>query len=307
DFGGAAAKFVRLNIASNWGGLLMSYSLSEVQFAMIPAQARTPSPASDSTDIVPNAVVSWRAGREAAQHTIYVGTDAYAVAAGSASSVTSSTNSLDLTPLDLQLSETYYWRVDEVNEAEAVSVWEGSVWNLGTVAALVVDDFESYGNDSPNRPFQTWLDGFGYSADDFFPNDYPGNGTGAGIGHDIWSISSPHYDGDIMEGAATITGSNKSMPFYYGNSGGVSSQTERSFDVPQDWTIASVQTLSIPFRGQVGNTGTLYVKINNAKVTYPRDAANMARAVWQVWNIDLAAVSTNLQSVTQLVIGVDGG
>ncbi|NQV35367.1 MAG: discoidin domain-containing protein, partial [Phycisphaeraceae bacterium] len=40
-FGGVAAKVVRLNMASNWGGILMSYSLSEVQFDMIPAQART--------------------------------------------------------------------------------------------------------------------------------------------------------------------------------------------------------------------------------------------------------------------------
>ncbi|MCP4450129.1 MAG: discoidin domain-containing protein, partial [Planctomycetes bacterium] len=71
-FGGVAAKFVRINIASNWGGILMSYSLSEVQFDVIPAQARTPDPADGATGVLPNAVVSWRAGREAGQHTIYV-------------------------------------------------------------------------------------------------------------------------------------------------------------------------------------------------------------------------------------------
>ncbi|NQV31097.1 MAG: discoidin domain-containing protein, partial [Phycisphaeraceae bacterium] len=93
-FDGVPVKVVRLNIANNWGGLLMSYSLSEVQFNMIPAQARTPVPASGSTDVLPNAVVTWRAGREAGQHTIYAGTDENAVADGSAPSVTSSTNSL---------------------------------------------------------------------------------------------------------------------------------------------------------------------------------------------------------------------
>ena len=41
------------------------------------------------------------------------------------------------------------------------------MWNLAIVPAVVVDDFESYGNLSPDRPFQAWLDGFGYSADDF--------------------------------------------------------------------------------------------------------------------------------------------
>ena len=306
DFGGAAAKMVRLNIASNWGGLLMSYSLSEVQFAAIPASARTPEPASGSTEIVPNATVAWRAGREAAEHTIYVSTDANAVADGSAPSAISTTNSLDLTPFDLDMGTAYYWRVDEVNQAEATSVWAGPVWSLSTAAALIVDDFESYGNLSPNRPFQTWLDGFGYSADEFFTVTYGGNGTGAGIGHDIWSVSSPHYNGDIMEKTATLPGSGQSMPFYYGNSGGTASHTDRTFASAQDWTVGSAQTLSIAFRGQSGNTGTLYVEINGVKITYPHDSANIGRAVWQAWNIDLASVNTNLQSVTTLTIGVDG-
>ena len=306
DFGGAAAKFVRLNIQNNWGGILMSYSLSEVQFFMIPAAARTPEPASGSVDVLPDSTVTWRAGREADQHTVYVSADVAEVADGSAPSVTVSANSLDLASLDLNLGETYYWRVDEVNNAEAISVWAGPVWNLSTPAALVVDDFESYNNISPDRPFQTWLDGFGYSADEYFPQGYAGNGTGAGIGHDIWSLTSPHYNGDIMETDSTLEGSSQSMPFYYTNSGGVSSETQRAFAVPQDWTQGGVQTLSIAFNGQAGNTGTLYAMINNAKISYTRDPTNIGQPGWQVWNIDLSSVSTNLQSVTELAIGVDG-
>ena len=41
----------------------------------------------------------------------------------------------------------------------------------------------------------------------------------------------------------------------------------------------SLKTLSIPFRGQAGNTGTFYVKVNGVKVAYPRDAANLSKAV----------------------------
>ena len=306
DFGGVAAKFVRLNIQSNWGGMLMSYSLSEVQFFMIPAQARSPEPASGSVGVLPDAMVTWRAGREAAQHTVYASPDMNAVADGSAPSLSLSTNSLDLSTLDLNLDETYYWRVDEVNEAEAVSVWTGPVWNLTTPSALVVDDFESYGNISPNRPFQAWLDGFGYSADEFFPAEYGGNGTGAGIGHDIWSLSSPHYGGDIMETSSTIAGSSQSMPFYYTNSGGAVSETQRVFAVPQDWTVGGVQTLSIAFQGRAGNTGTLYVIINNVKIPYAHAPGDIAQSAWQAWNIDLSTVNTNLQSITKMAIGVDG-
>ncbi len=303
---GVAAKFVRFNIASNWGGILMSYSLSEVQFNMIPAAARTPDPTDGATDVVPDAVTTWRAGRGAAQHTIYVSTDQNEVADGTAASATSHTNSVDMTPFDLQMETTYYWRVDEVNETEPVSVWPGPAWRFTTAAALTVDDFESYGNASPDRPFQAWLDGFGYSADDYFAVGYPGNNTGAGIRHDVWSLSSPHYDGDIMETTSAIPGSTQSMPFYYTNSGGTVSETQRIFAVPQDWTVGGVQTLSIAFRGGDGNTGTLYVKINDEKIPYARDASNIGHGAWQAWNIDLTAVATNLQSVTELAIGVDG-
>ncbi len=302
--GGVAARMVRLNIQSNWGGILMSYGLSEVQFSMIPVQARTPDPASNAAAIVPDSVATWRAGRGAVEHIIYLSTDVNAVAEGVVPSVTSMTNSIDLSSLALELGQTYYWRVDEVNQAEAVSVWAGPVWTLSTVAALTVDDFEGYNNVSPDRPFQTWLDGFGYSADEFFPTGYAGNGTGAGTGHDIWSLSSPQYDGDIMETTRTIAGSGQSMPFYYTNTGGVVSQTERTFAAPQDWTVGGIKALSIAFSGQVGNTGTLYAKINDTKVTYGGDSENLTLGVWQAWNIDLSGM--NVQSVTTLQIGVEG-
>jgi len=304
-FDGVAAKMVRLNIQSNFGGFMQAYSLSEVQFNAIPAAVRQPEPVDGAADVFPNDMASWRAGRGAAQSIVYLSTDPNAVADGVAPSVTSNTNSLDFSSFDLQMGTPYYWRVDEVNNAEAVSVWAGPVWSFSVVAAVVVDDFESYGNDSPDRPFQVWLDGFGYSPDDFFPAGYNGNGTGAGIGHDIWSVSSDHFNGDIMETGSTIPGSSQSMPFYYGNSGGVASQTERTFAVSQDWTMGGAQTLSIPFSGQTGNTGTLYVKINNTKLTYPHGAANIAMSGWQAWNIDLT--SMNVQNVTKLQIGVDGG
>ena len=305
-FGGVPAKYVRLNIANNWGGILMSYSLSEIQFMEIPAAARQPVPADGSGDVLPNATVTWRAGREAGAHTIYVSTDPNAVADGSAPSISANTNSLDLSAFDLALEGTFYWRVDEVNDAEATSLWEGPVWSFTTSAAVVVDDFDSYGNSSPNRPFQTWLDGFGYSQDEFFTVGYGGNGTGAGIGHDIWSLSSPHFDGDIMETGSTVAGSSKSMPFYYGNTGGTASETQRIFAVPQDWTVGGAKILSIAFRGTAGNTGSLYVKINDTKVVYEGGAINTERPAWSVWSIDLAATGASLSNVTKMAIGMDG-
>ena len=303
---GIAAKYVRLDIESNWGGILMAYGLSEVQFTQIPVRAREPQPASGAGNVLPDGVIEWRAGREAVQHTVYIGEDATAVADGTAPSVTTETNQLDLGTLDLQMGQTYYWRVDEVNDADAVSVWAGPVWSLTIVDALTVEDFESYGNDSPNRPFQTWLDGFGYSADEFFPVGYGGNGTGAGVGHDIWSLNSPYYNGNVMESSNTMSGSAKSMPLYYTNTGGVASETERTFATAQDWTMGGAQTLSIAVAGASGNTGQLYAKINGTKVLYDGDPGDLARSGWQRWLIDLSQLGA-LENVTTLAFGVEGG
>jgi hypothetical protein len=182
-------------------------------------------------------------------------------------------------------------------------VYTGDAQSFSVLPYKVVEDFERYGNVSPDRPFQTWLDGYGYSADDFFPVAYAGNGTGVGVGHDIWSPSSPEFQGDIMETDIRIAGSNKSMPVYYNNN----SETTRTFASAQNWTLSDVQTLSLWFFGDTGNSpASLYVKLNNAKVLYDGVPGDLAQAGWHAWNIPLSAFNTNLQSVTSMSIGVEG-
>jgi len=156
---------------------------------------------------------------------------------------------------ELELAQSYYWKVNEVNEAETPITWQGDVLNFTTREFLVVDDFEDYNNFSPDRVFQRWIDGIGYSADEFFPVDNPGNGTGAALGHDIWSYDSPHYDGDIME-TAIVHGGTQSAPLYYDNSiAPFVSEIDRTFDVAQDWTKHGINTLSLWFYGGPNNAG----------------------------------------------------
>ncbi|MCF7973208.1 MAG: discoidin domain-containing protein [Phycisphaerae bacterium] len=304
DFGLVQAKYVRMDILNNWGGWVKQYGVAEVQFYGLPVYAHTPVPASGSKDVLPNSVVTWRAGREASQHTIYVSADANAVADGLAPCVTTNTNSLDLTSLNLQLDETYYWRVDEVNETETPSLWSGPVWSFSTSLTLIVDDFERYSKFSPDRPFQTWLDGLGYSADQFLTVAYGGNGTGASLGHDIWNPSSPYFNRQIMETTRTIMGSNQSLPFYYTNTGGVASQIDRVWSMPQDWSGHGIQTLVLYFYGAAGNTGQLYAEINDIKIPYDGDASNLGKPEWSTWNIDLS--SLDVTRVNRLSICIEG-
>ncbi len=97
------------------------------------------------------------------------------------------------------------------------------------------------------------------------------------------------------------------MPLAYSNTGGAaSSEAELTLSPSQDWTKASAATFVLYFHGTAGNTGQLYVKVNDSKVVYDGDASDIAKVEWKQWNIDLASVGTNLQNVTTLIIGIDG-
>ena len=139
----------------------------------------------------------------------------------------------------------YYRRIDEV-EADGATVHKGTIWAFTIPDYLIVDDFEKYTNDSPNRVFQTWVDGYPFSPDEFFPRGGPGDVSGAGVGHDIWTETSPHYQSATMETAIVAPGSKQSMPFDYNNiNSPYYSETDRTWDSPQDWTAGGVDTTRI--------------------------------------------------------------
>jgi hypothetical protein len=74
----------------------------------------------------------------------------------------------------------------------------------------------------------------------------------------------------------------------------------------QNWTSGGIQSLSLHFYGNPDNTGQLYVKINNTKVTYHGPSDALQRSQWTPWNIDLAATGANLGNVTSLTLGIEG-
>jgi hypothetical protein len=288
DFGGATAKYVRLTANNNWGGIMPQFGLSEVRFLYVPIRAREPYPDSGAADVDPDVTLDFRAGREAAQHDVYVSTDEQAVIDGTAPVTTVTATSHG--PLSLDLGETYYWKTNEVNTAETPTTLEGDVWNFTTRQFLIVDDFEAYNDLNPddpesNRIFLAWLDGYGIDM----------NGSIVG------------YDAPPFAEQTIVHSGEQSMPLSYNNTGAATySEAELALNPAQDWTKAGVATLVLYFHGAEGNTGQLYVKINDSKVAYDGDAADIATLRWKQWNIDLASVGANLQSVTKLTIGIDG-
>jgi len=296
DFSGAAAKYVRLTANSNWGGFLEQYGLSEVRFLYIPVLAREPSPDSGTTDVSIGTIdepidvtLGFRAGREAARHDVYLSSDWQAVADGTAPVTTVTESSYG--PLSLDLGKTYYWKINEVNEAETPTMWQGDIWNFRTQKYFVVDDFEDYNDYPPDEIWAAWVDGYGI----------PTNGATVGYPAPDF-LAGEHYVETTI-----VYGGEQAMPLFYSNTGTATySEGERTFAVSQDWTTAGIQTLVLYFYGTPGNTGQLYVKLNNSKVLYDGDAADIARPRWRQWNIDLASLGVSLQDITKMSIGVDG-
>ncbi len=103
-------------------------------FSVPPSAAYDPVPADGGAYARLDQVLTWKAGLGALLHTVYVGTDAAAVAeaAGGASQAG---NSYALE--GLEAGKTCYWRVDESTVGGIV---KGPVWSFSTVDAIAVQD-----------------------------------------------------------------------------------------------------------------------------------------------------------------------
>lgn len=127
DFGGAPVKAVKLTILSNWGGFLKQYGLSEVQFSYTPVKATQLTPPDGTLNLDSPVTLSWRPGREAVSHEIYLGIDAGDLPLFATTDKTSYVAAVGV-------GNTYYWKVVEVNEAAATPRWESDVVSFSTVA-----------------------------------------------------------------------------------------------------------------------------------------------------------------------------
>jgi len=211
--------------------------------------ATRPSPASGSRpDIEHFTSLSWLPGENAAQHDVYFGTDADAVASAEISDTTGVYRGRQdpntyTPPEALKAGQTYYWRIDEFNTDTTIS--RGRVWSFTILYYLIVDDFEGY-DDINNRIFDVWV-------------DYYVNNTGMTVGyfdppfaersivHDGFQAMYMRYDNDgtVNEG----TGYEQSGTLTF-------SEAEREWTTTQDWTRMGVNALTLWFRGVPASVGS---------------------------------------------------
>lgn len=297
DFNNLVAQYIRMTIASSWSSTQYC-GLSEVRFYAIPTLARNPQPSDTATDIEVSLQLSWKAGRGATSHEISFGKDEQAVLNQEALWETTSESYLNISGLDL--TSTYYWQVTEVNETAVIPTWKGPLWSFSTQDYVTVDDFDSYDN-ACNRIYYAWKDGAGYERNEDCPNvtAYSGNGSNAYVGYS----ESPY-----AEQTQVRDDSIQSMPFFYGNGSG---ETSEAIFTPtfQDWTTSGITLLSLYFCGledEDNDPAQLYITINDTKILYDGDSSDLSQTSWTQWIIDLDSVATDLSQVTSLTLGVEG-
>jgi hypothetical protein len=252
----------------------------------------SPSPANGAMDVKQTPVLTWTSGVFADTHEVYFGPDAASLELKGSGNL----GSESYQPGQLEWNTTYYWRIDEANNANADSPWTGPLWSFTTANFLIIDDIESYndideGEPGSNRIYVAWVDGF----------DDPTNGSQTG------HLDPPFYEETIVHSG------NKSMPIYYDNSVGKSEATLTLTD-KRDWTVKGVNRLTIWFRGDSANAAEqMYVTLNGSAVVNHDNPEAALSGNWTEWNIDLQAFAdqgVNLSNVNSITLGfssVTGG
>ncbi len=255
---------------------------------------KSPEPANGAVDVRQTPILTWSAGLYGASHGIYFGTDEEAMKNADMTSPeykgSGNLGSESYDPGQLEWDTTYYWRVDEVNNANPDSPWTGPLWSFTTANFLVVDDFESYNdldttNPASNRIYLAWADGF----------DNPAiNGSIVGY------ASAPFAE------QAIVHSGNQSMPFAYDNAVGKSEAT-LTLTNQRDWTVKGVSTLTIWYRGGSTNAAEpMYVVLNGSALVSNNNPNAALTTSWTEWNIDLQAFAdqgVNLANVTSITLG----
>jgi hypothetical protein len=204
----------------------------------------------------------------------------------------------------LELDKTYYWRVDEVNDACDPNGWKGYVWRFKVADYIVIDDMEAYNEGFSGYPITAFSDPYGWNC------GYTNN-TGS-----LLQVSCA-----TCQYGQFYNGGDQSMYYYYDsttdNGAGYYSEISNRFTMdPCDWTTSGVRMLTLWFRGTVGNDANeqMYVGLEDisgigsySQVNYGagdnEDMNHIRLEEWQEWNIPLSSFTVDLEDVNDLYIG----
>jgi len=146
-------------------------------FVVPPTTAYDPVPFNGDSFVLPDQTLTWKPGVGAMAHTVYIGTDADAVAADTGGLVQVAQS---YKPAMLEPNTTYYWRVDEFTLAGNITgpVWSfttlGEIpaqddsllgwWNMDQIDSTSILDMSGHGNHGTIQGQVEWVEGVADSA-----------------------------------------------------------------------------------------------------------------------------------------------
>jgi len=209
----------------------------------------------------------------------------------------------------LKLGMTYYWRIDEVNEAGPHPyLWRGDTWNFTVGKYRVVDEFSTYPDNASLRA--AWAQEVNYACAPYgngaiVSRDAAGqNGAGMRFEYD----NNDRYNDGRLCGLCVL---------------GYFSEVNYMYASGTDWTYGDADTtlraLALAYKGAATNNGDpsadsfynrMYVAVQDAAgnmaIVFNEDPNAVQKTSWDEWNIDLRDFNdagVNLTSVKYLYLG----
>ena len=183
------------------------------------------------------------------------------------------------------LDQTYYWRIDEVNDTCAPNIWPGVLWQFKMADYEQVESFESYASSTALQAVWS-ITGSAVTRETALAKVHlPG----------LYSMKYAYDQNSATEAYANVTEPNK-LPVDINN-----------------WKTADIKALTLYFYGAADNNAEkMYVALESTDgqsedVYYDGDANDLKVANWHEWDIKLSDFSTdvNLSDVNKVYIGFD--
>ncbi|HUT28863.1 MAG TPA: LamG domain-containing protein [Sedimentisphaerales bacterium] len=270
--------------------------------------AWAPDPYDGEVDVARDANLIWKPGDYAASHDVYFGTawDDVNDATTNDAEFQKNQSELEFEPGTLDLKETYYWRIDEVNDP---NIWKGNVWRFTVADFIILDNFEQYDTDQKAIQY-TWYDQYSQEW---------GETTGAWL--------------ELAKRPKPVNTGEQAVSYTYDTDDPWADLCYAEAWLPleeiggfQDWTSVDVRLLTVFFYGQAENDATedeqMYIAVDDTLGAYAemRYGDNEGEALadllveqWQRWDIpfkyfsdgNFAAVAddVNFSSIANVYIG----
>jgi hypothetical protein len=140
--------------------------------------ASKPDPADGATDVYRETALAWTPAKTAIAHDVYFGTSFDDVNAATrenpmGSLIAQGQDANSILPGRLELGQTYYWRVDEVNAPPNTSIFKGETWSFEVEPVLykLANITATASSTRPGNGPEKTIDGSGLDANDLESTD----------------------------------------------------------------------------------------------------------------------------------------